>query len=356
MVGEALSRARSDCVRTPSPLAPAEPPGASPSSWPTGRHCWSSTAASASARPAADLRRPRLPSGMCTATADPGHQPAAARRVGGEAVIAVPPLTVPTLTVPPAGTPVPPEGLRAVQGRRPVRRPRDAGSLGLPVVVDERLGGRGDQCGAGGESARHRAVAARSDSVTRTPAGAVTDRYRLLSRGPRDVPNGTGRWKPASSGATTCVRRSSRPCGRTCPCSRAGATWGGHRSLRRRGSGTGRHRRPDVRVGRQVGRRGAGGHRGRGQVRLPESLAEFGRQQLLGEGQIERWQQHLDWCADLAAGFRVQWVGDQQAALLRRARAEHDNIRAALEFAVADGTRAGSRRVSGSPRTSTPSG
>ena len=33
------------------------------------------------------------------------------------------------------------------------------------------------------------------------------------------------------------------------------------------------------------------------------------------EGQLDRWRgRHLDWCADLAAGFRLQWVGDRQAA------------------------------------------
>lgn len=70
---------------------------------------------------------------------------------------------------------------------------------------------------------------------------------------------------------------------------------------------------------------------------LPSYLAAYGRERLAEDGSLERWRgRHALWIADLAGCFRARWVGARQAELLRRARREHANIRAALEFCAAD--------------------
>ena len=71
--------------------------------------------------------------------------------------------------------------------------------------------------------------------------------------------------------------------------------------------------------------------------RMLDDLAAFGLEALAATGELERWQRrHLEWCADLAAGFRAGWVGPEQASWLRRMRAEHDNLLAALSQCAAD--------------------
>ena len=71
--------------------------------------------------------------------------------------------------------------------------------------------------------------------------------------------------------------------------------------------------------------------------RMLDDLAAFGLEALAATGDLERWQRrHLEWCADLAAGFRSGWVGPEQASWLRRMRAEHDNLLAALSQCAAD--------------------
>ncbi|WP_459975663.1 ATP-binding protein [Nocardioides pyridinolyticus] len=80
-------------------------------------------------------------------------------------------------------------------------------------------------------------------------------------------------------------------------------------------------------------------HTDDGSVRysMPSYLAAFGRAQLAEHRSLERWRgRHALWIADLAGGFRAGWVGSRQAALLRQARREHANIRAALEYCTAD--------------------
>lgn len=260
--------------------------------------------------------------------------------ISGEAVIAVPPLTVPTLTVPPTGTPVPPEGLeqfeavalfvdRATLARSDFR----LSSTNASAIAEISVALEGNPLAI-------ELVAARSGSLTpHTLLEQLTDRYRLLSRGPRDAPErhrsleacvqwGYDLCTPLEQALWSHMSVFSGGCdleAASAVCAGEGVEPGGIVDLM---SGL---VDKSVVVAREDLDGGA-------RYALPESLAEFGRQQLLGEGQLERWQdRHLDWCADLAAGFRLQWVGDQQAALLRRARTEHDNIRAALEFSVGDG-------------------
>ena len=71
--------------------------------------------------------------------------------------------------------------------------------------------------------------------------------------------------------------------------------------------------------------------------RMLDDLAAFGLEALAATGDLERCQRrHLLWCADLAAEFRAGWVGPEQASWLRRMRAEHDNLQAALAQCAAD--------------------
>ena len=80
-------------------------------------------------------------------------------------------------------------------------------------------------------------------------------------------------------------------------------------------------------------------HTDDGSVRytMPSYLSAFGRERLRDDCCLERWRgRHALWIAELAASFRARWVGSRQGALLRQARREHANIRAGLEFCTAD--------------------
>ena len=49
--------------------------------------------------------------------------------------------------------------------------------------------------------------------------------------------------------------------------------------------------------------------------RMLDDLAAFGLEALAAAGDLERWQRRqLEWCADLAAGFRAAWVGPERKA------------------------------------------
>ncbi len=79
----------------------------------------------------------------------------------------------------------------------------------------------------------------------------------------------------------------------------------------------------------------AAAHSDDGAVRytMPAYLAAYGWRRLVEDGTLGHWRgRHAHWIAELAAGFRSLWVGSRQGALLRQARREHANIRAALEF------------------------
>jgi predicted ATPase/DNA-binding CsgD family transcriptional regulator len=65
-------------------------------------------------------------------------------------------------------------------------------------------------------------------------------------------------------------------------------------------------------------------------------IAAYGREKLDDASQLDQWRRRqADWCADLAARFRADWIGTHQAELLRQVRREHANVRAALEFCFA---------------------
>lgn len=69
--------------------------------------------------------------------------------------------------------------------------------------------------------------------------------------------------------------------------------------------------------------------------RMLATLAEFGTERLRAAGELQRQRErHLAWCSGLAATFRADWSGAGQAEALRQVRDEHANLRAVLEFCV----------------------
>ena len=253
--------------------------------------------------------------------------------ISGEVVLRVPPLTLPDLR---AG--VSPEGLPQFEAvslfvdRAMLARPDfRLSSTNAPAVAEVCVALEGNPLAL-------ELAAARIESLTpHTMLKQLTDRYRLLSRGPRDVPE-------RHRSLEACVHWDFDLCTpeEKALWSRMSIFAGGCDLEASTAVCTGDGVDPDdlldlmaalVEKSVVVAEEEADGET---RYALPESLAEFGRQQLRREGQLERWRgRHLDRYADLAAGFRVHWVGDRQAELLRRVRREHANIRAALEFAVA---------------------
>ncbi len=71
--------------------------------------------------------------------------------------------------------------------------------------------------------------------------------------------------------------------------------------------------------------------------RLLETIRQYGRERLAetGEEQAMRWR-HRDFYLGLARAQAAEWFGPRQEAGLARLRAEHANLRAALEASVAD--------------------
>ena len=254
--------------------------------------------------------------------------------ISGEVVLKVPPLTLPDRRAAAS-----PEGLPQFEAvslfvdRAKLARPDfRLSSTNAPAVAEVCVVLEGKPLAL-------ELAAARIESLTpHTMVKQLADRYRLLSRGPRDVPE-------RHRSLEACVLWDFDLC---TPAEKAVWT---RLSVFARGSDletatavcTGDGVDPDdildilsalVEKSVVVTEEAPDGDT---RYALPESLAEFGRQQLRRDGQLDRWRgRHLDRCAELAAGFRLQWVGDRQAELLRRARAEHANIRVALEFSVAE--------------------
>jgi predicted ATPase len=75
---------------------------------------------------------------------------------------------------------------------------------------------------------------------------------------------------------------------------------------------------------------------GRTRYRLPDTLAQYGQDQLgaAGEETLLR-RRHRDWCLRHAQHRAAQWFGPDQAQLVTEMRTEHADVRAALEFSLA---------------------
>jgi predicted ATPase/DNA-binding XRE family transcriptional regulator len=72
-----------------------------------------------------------------------------------------------------------------------------------------------------------------------------------------------------------------------------------------------------------------------GRYRLLESLRQYGWQNLRMRGELERWRdRQRDWCLALAERALPELTGPHLAMWLERLEAEHDNLRAALGWAL----------------------
>ncbi len=75
--------------------------------------------------------------------------------------------------------------------------------------------------------------------------------------------------------------------------------------------------------------------------RLLETIRQYAQEKLIESGEADRVKaRHLDYFMRLAEGVSLGWLGFGQAAWLMRLKAEHDNLRAALEWSAADETTA----------------
>jgi len=77
---------------------------------------------------------------------------------------------------------------------------------------------------------------------------------------------------------------------------------------------------------------------GTARYQMLEVTREYGAAKLLAAGEREQLaQRHCQWFADLAAYADRNWVGPDQAAVMRRLRHEGANLRVALEYAITAG-------------------
>jgi len=85
---------------------------------------------------------------------------------------------------------------------------------------------------------------------------------------------------------------------------------------------------------RQDLRDGTGGH---ARYRMLETIRAYGQEKLAEAGaETVLRRRHRDWCLRLAERARTDWAGDRQASGLARLRREHANLRAAVEFCLAE--------------------
>jgi predicted ATPase len=74
-------------------------------------------------------------------------------------------------------------------------------------------------------------------------------------------------------------------------------------------------------------------HEGTARYRLLETVRQYGREKLAEAGETEAMRRrHLDWFLQLAERAEPELESGEQAEWLRRLEAEHDNLRAALEW------------------------
>jgi non-specific serine/threonine protein kinase len=66
-----------------------------------------------------------------------------------------------------------------------------------------------------------------------------------------------------------------------------------------------------------------------------DTIRAYGRARMAEAGETELFaRRHRDWYADLLSRAGREWTGPLQAEWAERLRAEHPNIRLALEFGV----------------------
>jgi non-specific serine/threonine protein kinase len=71
--------------------------------------------------------------------------------------------------------------------------------------------------------------------------------------------------------------------------------------------------------------------------RMLETIRQYGQEKLEEQGELHTCRRrHRDWYAELAARAEGDWISPRQLEWAARLRREHPNLRAALEFSVAD--------------------
>ncbi|MCP2242570.1 ATP-binding protein [Lentzea aerocolonigenes] len=76
--------------------------------------------------------------------------------------------------------------------------------------------------------------------------------------------------------------------------------------------------------------------------RMLDTLSEYGQDRLRESGQETALRRrHRDWCAALVAGAEAEWISDRQVDWFTRLEREYPNLRAALEFCLAEPGEAG---------------
>jgi predicted ATPase/DNA-binding CsgD family transcriptional regulator len=71
--------------------------------------------------------------------------------------------------------------------------------------------------------------------------------------------------------------------------------------------------------------------------RMLETIRDYGQDKLREEGQDTRLRRrHRDWYQQLLARARAEWASDRQGYWMARLRLEHPNLRAAIEFCLAE--------------------
>ena len=80
--------------------------------------------------------------------------------------------------------------------------------------------------------------------------------------------------------------------------------------------------------------------------RMLETIRDYGRDRLGEAGeQADLRRRHRDWCQQLAAHARVEWISDRQSYWLERLGREHANLRTAIEYCLTEPSRAEASRA-----------
>ncbi len=75
--------------------------------------------------------------------------------------------------------------------------------------------------------------------------------------------------------------------------------------------------------------------------RMLETIRDYGQDKLVEAGeQAELRRRHRDWCQQLAARARAEWISDRQPYWIDRLGREHANLRAAIEYCLTEPSRA----------------
>lgn len=70
--------------------------------------------------------------------------------------------------------------------------------------------------------------------------------------------------------------------------------------------------------------------------RMLETMREYGQERLVSAGEdIAMRRRHRDWCVRLVDRFEAEWIGPDQEVWVRHLRREHANLRIALDFCLA---------------------